>query len=110
MHEERRPMVSQASDLLGPGAAPYAVQEWDWNSDAAAFVGVFFSNPVDGQINSPDDAKHWMGETFGTNAGHGFQRLTEIFVLPPGSPTPDVQIRYFTAPGGLRLYTAWTAL
>lgn len=110
MREERRPQVSKASDLLGPGSAPYAVQEFDWNSDASAFTGVFFSSPVDGQVNSPDNNLYWMGETFGTTAGFGFQRLTQIFTSPPGPVTPNVHIRHFFSPAGARVYTPWVAL
>lgn len=110
MREERRPQISKASDLLGPGAAPYAVQEFDWNSDESAFTGVFFSSPVDGQNNSPDDSKFWIGETFGTGGGFGFQRLTEVYTSPPGPITPNVRIRHFFSPAGARVYTPWVAL
>lgn len=107
MNEERRPAVTRASDLLGPGAGPYAVQVFDWNSDDAAFVGVYYSSPDEGQSNSPDDAKHWIGETFGTAGGYGFQRATEVYTQPPGTPSPNVQIRHFYSATGQRLYTDW---
>lgn len=106
LHQERRPHVTQASDLLGPGAGPYAIQIWDWNDDAAAFNGIFFANPDDGQVHSPDDSAFWIGETFGTEDGVGFQRLTEIF--PDGTVgTVRVKRRQFITPAGLRVYSAW---
>jgi hypothetical protein len=110
LSEQRRPQISKAADLLGPGAAPYAVKIFDWSADDAAFTGVFFSSPDDGQVNSPNNDLYWMGETFGTAAGFGFQRLTQIFVSPPGPITPSVQIRHFYSPAGVRVYSPWVAL
>lgn len=110
LNEERRPQIAAASDLLGPGAGPYAVQIWDWNSDEGAFNGIFFSDPSDGQINSPDDVKHWLGETFGTDDGNGFQRLT-VYRTEPIGGTGDWTVyrrRFYLPPDGeVRVYGPW---
>lgn len=108
LSESRRPQIERASDLLGPGAGPYAVQIKDWNADEAVFVGVFYADPNEGQVNSPDDSKFWMGETFGTQFGDGFQRLTEFF--PVAIPSPGRYERRFTSTTGVRVYSAWVAL
>lgn len=108
LNVERQPVISHATDLLGPGAGPYAVQIKDWNADEATFVGVFYSNPTEGQANSPDNNRYWMGETFGTEFGDGFQRLTEF--SPLALVSPDRFQRRFTTIGGVRLYSDWETL
>ena len=63
MHEERRPQIRQASDLLGPGFGSRATAIADWNSDEAAFTGFFFTEP--GAANAPDTNLRWIGITVG---------------------------------------------
>lgn len=54
LNEERRPSIRSASDLMGPGAGPYAILTVDWNADETTFNGWFYSEP--GAQNSPDDS------------------------------------------------------
>lgn len=75
MHEQRRPRVSRASDLMGPGLAPNAVEVLDWNGPEVGFNGLYWSRP--GALNSPDTAKTWMGMGVATDTGHAFQRVWE---------------------------------
>lgn len=60
MHESRRPQISQASDLLGPGFGPQATYLSDWNAEEARFNGFFYS---DGDAtNAPtSDPEVWLG-------------------------------------------------
>lgn len=73
MHEARRPRVTSASDLLGPGFAPFAVPLLDWNAPETNFNGFFFSEP--GAANSPDNTKTWIGLVIVTPTGHGLQQV-----------------------------------
>jgi len=57
MHEERRPQIRTASDLMGPGLGPKAVQLFDWNDDITLFNGFFWSEPGPAQ-HSPANTKH----------------------------------------------------
>jgi hypothetical protein len=71
MHEERRPRVSRASDILGPGFAPQAVQVLDWNSTNLLYNGFFYSEP--GAANAPEPDVHFLGINIATVDGHGIQ-------------------------------------
>lgn len=102
LHEERRPSIRSAQDLLGPGFAPYAVPIGDWNDPAAAFNGYFLTTP--GSINAPDNAKQWIGQTIAYSDGTGFQEVKENGTA--GSP-PLRRIRTFRMQGGVRTYSAW---
>lgn len=73
MHEERRPRVSRASDLLGPGIAPRAVQVLDWNSPNLLFNGFLYSVP--GATNAPEPDVDFLGINIATAEGHGLQTL-----------------------------------
>lgn len=44
MHEERRPRIQQASDLLGPGMGPHAMALEDWNAPEAQFNGFWLAD------------------------------------------------------------------
>jgi hypothetical protein len=107
MREERRPIIGSASDLLGPGAGPHANLINDWSSEAGAFVGVYYSDPTLGQTNSPNDALYWMGETFATGDGYGFQRLTQVD--PSGATLADPlrYTRHFASPSGVAVFQSW---
>jgi hypothetical protein len=122
MRQERRPAVTSASQILGPGAAPFAVQLEDWNEEGATFTGVFYSEP--NAANSPDEEGglpgdyYWMGETFGyTNEDGerwGYQRVTRIRVATDtaGAP-PSGWVEYrrrFFAQGEQVAYTLWDLL
>lgn len=107
LSEERRPVVKSASDLMGPGFGPYAVETDDWNSDETTFNGMFYSNP--GAQNSPDQTKHWIGVTEGTADGNGYE-LIRVYDPVTLAATGDSYVRFFYTPPatGQRQYSAWT--
>jgi len=94
IRQERRPSITNATQILGPGAGPYAVLLNDWNDEAATFNGIFYSEP--GAANIPDTTsspsvpdydsansttwRWWMGQTFGTEDGYGIQRISRFHV------------------------------
>ncbi len=100
--EQRRPMIRTASDLLGPGMGPYAVQTFDWNGDAEAFNGLWYSK-IDA-INGPNSDKEWIGQTIGLIEGSGIQ-LLHTFRAADWPPLEAK--RAFTTGGGGRSYTDW---
>jgi hypothetical protein len=107
LHEERRPTIRTASDLMGPGLGPYAVEVMDWNGPETAFNGFYYSEP--GAINSPDSTKYWMGFTEGNTSGYGLQRLYQAtpdgtIAVPPAS-----YIRSFW-PGFQRQFSNWGSM
>lgn len=105
MQQDARPMVRDASDLLGPLFGPFAVPVQDWSGDEAAFNGIAYSEP--GAINSPDDTKYWIGRVMATADGYGIQQVRQF----RGGPQPTAEyIREFAPGGPGRLYGAWTAL
>lgn len=73
---ERRPLIRNAADILGPGIAPFAVLVGDWNDEVTLFNGIFYSEPT--ALNSPDGAAYWMGFSFANPDGFGFQRVWEF--------------------------------
>ena len=54
LNEERRPIIRAASDLMGPGAGPYAIETLDWNADETTFNGWFYSRPGALELTRPD--------------------------------------------------------
>lgn len=108
LSEERRPLIRTASDLLGPGFAPYAVLTQDWNAVECTFNGIFYSQP--GGLNSPDGSAYWIGDVLAQQAGFGIQHVWEHRVAsdPTTSPIREY-IRRFYAPGGsgLTMFTPW---
>lgn len=110
MREERRPIIATASDLLGPGAGPYANLINDWSHEAGTFVGVYYSDPTLGQTNSPNNALYWMGETFATSDGYGFQRLTQVSPTGATIAKPAVYRRHFASPSGVAVFQPWVQL
>lgn len=104
LHEERRPGVRTAADILGPGIAPYSIPITDWNSNETSFNGYFHSLP--GALNTPSELRYWMGTSQATADGSGIQRVTEYQGVPL---TYVVWVRRFsTPPGGTRIFTTWT--
>ena len=107
LNEERRPTIRAASDLMGPGAGPYAVETLDWNADETTFNGWFFSQP--GAMNSPDADLSWIGTTEGIADGNGYELVRQYDPVTGVDVTGDSYVRFFyTLPGtGQRLYTDW---
>lgn len=100
-NEQRRPMVRKASDILGPGFAPFATQLIDWNADEAAFNGYFWSDT--GALNTPVGVgvSVWMGITISSGT-IGFQQVWEV---SPGTMTEKKRVWALTS--GVRVYGAW---
>lgn len=104
MHEERRPRVHKASDLLGPGIAPNAVRINDWNGEETFFNGFYYSGP--GSMHSPDDSQWWIGESLSELDGYGIQKVWNYRL--GGQPT--LMVRTFTLQADTRLFSPWQAL
>lgn len=102
-HEERRPQITKASDLMGPGLAPYAVESFDLSDDASAFNGFFYIDV--GALESPNDTKKWMGQTIAVIEGSGVQ----IFHTFQNVDAPAMAKRSFETfvEGGTRVYSDW---
>jgi hypothetical protein len=107
MHEERRPLVRNAADLMGPSLGPRAILVVDWNTDEAAFNGILYSSP--GAQNSPDGAAYWMGWTAANDGGYGIQHLFEFRTTVPMNDPMREAIRRFYDPGSgaLRAFSDW---
>lgn len=120
MHEERRPPVAPAEDVVGPGFRPYAVVVRDWDSDDPIVGGHFYSD-ANQVVNSPDDTKHWIGIVQSNPYGQGVQRLWQYLddvdddADPETPPTqdphsdPTIYTRSFvTLDDGNREYSDWS--
>lgn len=103
LREERRPRVTHASDLLGPGIAPRAVQVQDWNSEETTFNGFFYSEP--GALHSPDPAYDWIGQVIATPTGHGLQ---QVWQHSPTGPATQYVRTFHTHSLETPIYSAWT--
>lgn len=110
LHEERRPGVRTAADLLGPGVAPFSVLVIDWNAAETAFNGFFHSEP--GAFNTPGSTRYWMGISQATQDGYGFQRVIEYRANPTDAVTNQEWIRRFSTPtvGSSRSFTPWVSV
>jgi hypothetical protein len=110
LHESRRPQIRTASDLLGPGIGPQAIEIRDWNDEVTSFNGFFYSTP--GAQNSPDPARYWMGYVIATEDGAGYMVVYE-YALDATLATVPVRT-YFrnfqTTPGSLRSFGQWVSL
>ena len=109
MHEARRPQITKASDLLGPGFGPFAIETRDWNSDAVAFNGFFFSEDGTGVLNSPDPEMIWLGLTIAAPHGHGVQQLFSHSMPVAGTPMRFIRTFHSTTTQ-IRTYAPWTEL
>jgi hypothetical protein len=105
-HEERRPQISKASDLLGPGLAPTAVMLVDWNAPETLFNGIFYSDP--GSLNSPDGTLAWMGQTYMNSDGYGYQQVVRYSAVFPETDALIGYIRRITPTYGTVGYSGWT--
>jgi hypothetical protein len=108
LHEERRPNVRTAADILGPGIGPYSVLLDDWNAAETVFNGLFHSLP--GAANAPLADRYWMGTCQATSDGYGLQRVDEY----QGSstaiwPRAGYLRKFFTPAGQQRQFSSWQA-
>lgn len=110
LREERRPVIRNATDIVGPGIGPYTKRVTDWDTDAPAVNGFFYSvaNQI---INSPDDTLDWMGLVEANPNGQGLQRVWQYITdVTDPNPSPTLYTRAFvTNADGSRTYTEWTA-
>jgi hypothetical protein len=109
MHEGRRPQIRTASDLMGPGLGPQAVEIRDWNDEVTTFNGFFFSTP--GAQNSPDGNRYWMGYVIADESGNGIMRVYEYTPDSPIPSAPPLMLyrNFKTTPGSLRTFGPWYA-
>lgn len=108
LHEERRPQIRTAADLLGPGVAPWSVLITDWNQAETVFNGFFHSEP--GAANTPRDGGYWMGTSQATTEGFGVQRVTEYRGNQTEVDWPAhtwVRRFYTSIDGSVRGYSTW---
>jgi hypothetical protein len=108
MHEERRPQIRDAEDLLGAGFGngEFANQTFDWNSPDCRSDGYWYSlaNQV---INSPDNTKAWMGFTEGAADGHGIQTVWSSATAGPGVTPAVMYTRQFWTVNDVVTYGTW---
>lgn len=98
----RRPGVTNAAQVMGPGLAPNAVELRDWSGEETLFNGFFFSAP--GAFNSPDSTKWWIGQSIAQAGGFGIQQVWDY----RGTTSPVVtKTRRFTYVGPTRVFSAW---
>lgn len=108
LHEERRPQIRTASDILGPGIAPYCIRIEDWNAPETLFNGFWYSEP--GAFNAPKSDRYWIGYSFAIEGGWGIERVSEYFGDTTDVAWPrQVWVRKFwtDTPDALRQWSAW---
>ena len=108
LHEERRPQIRTASDILGPGIAPYCIRIEDWNAPETLFNGFWYSEP--GAFNAPKSDRYWIGYSLAIEGGWGIERVTEYFGDTTDVAWPrQVWVRKFwtDTPDALRQWSAW---
>lgn len=103
LHEERRPLVRKASDIMGPGLAPEAVEIPDWSGPETEFNGFYFSRP--GALHSPDSDLWWIGTSISHDGSYGVQHVWDYRsdLEPPAQMT-----RTFRLVGDIRLFSPWS--
>lgn len=102
-HEERRPRIARAQDLMGPTLAPTAVEVSDWSGPETMFNGLIYSKP--GALHAPDSSNWWMGTTIAQADGYGVQEAYDF--RGASSPVP-LYTRRFSMVGGTRVFSPWT--
>lgn len=100
--QTRRPQISHAAQIMGPGIGPYAVEIRDWSGEETNFNGFFYSAP--GAFNSPDSTKWWIGESISQIEGFGVQRVWDYRGT---SNPPTVKTRRILFVGSTRSFGAW---
>jgi len=108
LHEERRPQVRTASDILGPGIGPHCIRLEDWNADETLFNGFWYTEP--GAFNQPIEDRYWIGYSLTTDAGNGIERVSE-YAGPTSDtawPRPVYVRKFWTAsPDTPRQWSLW---
>lgn len=104
-HQESRPQIRSAADLLGPGIAATAIQLVDWSSDETAFNGFFWSGP--GAINGPDPTRSYIGTVVVTADGAGIMTVRQ-FKAAELQPLPQ-WVREFSGVVGARIFGPWAS-
>lgn len=104
LHEERRPQIRNAADIMGPGLGPKTMQLVDWNDDATTFNGFFWSDV--NSRNSPDANKQWMGYNLVNADGSGYQRVYE-FKGQGDDTTMVTYVRRSLGSGASRTWGPW---
>lgn len=107
MHEERRPNVRPAFEIVGDGIATYARLVEDWNSDGPIINGFFYSE-ANQVVNSPDNTQHWIGIVVVNPIGQGVQRAFQ-FLADEQTPalTGEYSRAFVINEDGTRTYTDW---
>lgn len=105
-HQEARPQIRSASDLLGPGIAATAIQLTDWSSDETAFNGFFWSGP--GALNGPNSAHYYIGSVLATADGYGIMTVRE-FRGATVQPLPQWVREFAGSLGGGRTFGPWAS-
>ena len=105
LHEERRPNIQTASDLLGPGIAPFSIWIDDWNAPETAFNGFFHSEP--GAFNVPSNTRYWMGPVRPPATGTGCSgcRSTAAIRVTCCGRGPPICASF--SHSGTRSFSAW---
>ena len=105
LREERRPRVTSASDLLGPGFAPWAVQVQNWSGEVARRNGLFYG--LEGAEASPEAGAKFLGVTVASTDGHAMQLLVSHGMMDPGPERVYVRSMH-THANQIPEFTAWT--
>lgn len=102
LREQRRPRVTNAADIMGPGIAPRAVEINDWSGEETEFNGFFYSQP--GALHSPGASDWWLGWSLTQIEGFGIQQVWDY----RGTTSPVVTYtRRFSSVGGQRVFSPW---
>lgn len=108
---EKRPPVTSALDLLGPGIDSTSALVADWNDDTTIYNGMYYSEV--GAQNAPDGVHRWVGLTITEATGSGYQLLAIIPATTDSSGTLAAwthtrKHRVFNTPtASTRVYSPW---
>lgn len=116
--QERRPVVHNASDLLGPGFAPYVIDVNDFGeTDDRALITGFYT-AVAGLSDAPEATDPYVFQTIafkfldsGTQTlavgGRQIAYRGDVTAVPPASPSTDIYMRSFNIILGEKRFSAW---
>lgn len=104
---ERRPVVQNSGDIMGPTLGPYVQAVQDCNAAVTAINGYFYV-PI-GTPNSPDQDLGWMVQTIAQADGYGIQIANREHDSTGGLITGQPATRRFWAPGASvpRIFSSW---